>query len=40
MKSYKDLEIYQISFELAIIIREMTLKLSNPDKYEIGGQIR
>ena len=40
MKSYKDLEIYQISFELAIIIREMTLKLPYPDKYEIGGQIR
>ncbi|MBC8320158.1 MAG: four helix bundle protein [Bacteroidetes bacterium] len=40
MKSYKDLEIYQISFDLALKIRELTLKLESCDKYEVGGQIR
>lgn len=39
-KSYKDLEIYQISFDLALRIRENSLKLPNPDRYEVGGQIR
>jgi four helix bundle protein len=39
-KSYKDLEIYQIAFDLAVRIREKTLKLPNPDRYEVGGQIR
>ncbi len=40
MKSYKDLEIYQISFDLAIRIYYLSMKLPPPDKYEIGGQIR
>jgi four helix bundle protein len=39
-KSYRDLEIYQIAFDLAVRIRERTLKLPNPDRYEVGGQIR
>lgn len=40
MKSYKDLEIYNLAFELAIQIRLETLKLPNHDKYEVGGQLR
>ncbi len=40
MKSYKDLEIYTISFELSLKIRAKALLLPNPDKYEVGGQIR
>lgn len=40
MKNYKDLEIYQISFELAIKIYHLSLNLPNPDRYETGGQIR
>ena len=40
MKSYKDLEIYQISFDLSLRIRELTLELDSHDKYEVGGQIR
>lgn len=40
MKSYKDLEIYIIAFELSLKIRELTLKLESFDKYEVGGQIR
>lgn len=39
-KSYKDLDIYQIAFGLAVRIREKSLKLPNPDRYEVGGQIR
>ncbi len=40
MKSYQDLEIYQISFELALRIRRLTLQLESHDKYEVGSQIR
>jgi len=40
LKSYKDLEIYQLSFDLALRIRSKALSLPNPDKYEVGGQIR
>ena len=40
MKSYKDLDIYNIAFDLSLRIREMTLKLESYDKYEVGGQIR
>ncbi len=40
MKSYKDLEIYQLSLELALKIRELTLKLESHDRYEVGSQIR
>ena len=39
-KSYKDLEIYNIAFELALTIRLRTLSLPNPDRYEIGSQLR
>lgn len=40
MKSYKDLEIYQIAFELALKIREKSIQLEHPDKFEVGSQIR
>ena len=40
MKSYKDLEIYQLAFELATKIYLKSLELPKHDKYEIGSQIR
>lgn len=40
MKGYKDLEIYQLSFQLAVDIYNLSMKLPNPDKFETGGQIR
>jgi len=40
MKSYKDLEIYQLSFQLATEIYRLSLSLPNPDKFETGSQIR
>lgn len=40
MKSYKDLEIYNIAFELSLKIRDLTLSLDSHDKYEVGSQIR
>jgi hypothetical protein len=40
MKSYHDLEIYTLAFDLSVRIRKATLALPNPDKYEVGGQLR
>lgn len=40
MKSYKDLEIYKLSYELAIRIHGLTLKLPKYEMYEEGSQIR
>lgn len=40
MKSYKDLEIYQMVFQLSVDIYKLTMKLPSHDKYEAGGQIR
>jgi len=40
MKSYKDLEIYKLSFNLAVDIYRLSLKLPNPEKFETGSQIR
>ena len=40
MKSYKDLDIYKLAFDLAIRIRSKTLELPNPDKFEVGSQLR
>lgn len=34
------MEIYQLSFELALKIRELSLSLEPHDKYEVGSQIR
>ena len=40
MKSYKDLEIYQLSYRLAVKIHKMTLALPKYEIYEEGSQIR
>ncbi|CAB1072796.1 hypothetical protein D1AOALGA4SA_1643 [Olavius algarvensis Delta 1 endosymbiont] len=40
MRSYKDLEIYQLSYQLAVKIHRLTLKLPNYEQYEEGRQIR
>ena len=40
MKSYEDLEIYNIAFNLAVDIYKLSIKLPNPDKFETGNQIR
>lgn len=40
MNSYKNLEIYQESFDLAVRIYKLSMKLPHPDRFETGGQIR
>ena len=40
IKSYRDLEIYQLSYEVAIKTHHMSLKLPKHELYEEGGQIR
>jgi four helix bundle protein len=40
MSSYRDLEIYQLAFELSIKIHNASLKLPNFELYEQGSQIR
>jgi four helix bundle protein len=40
MNSYKDLEIYRISYDLAVKIHKMSLKLPQYELYETGSQIR
>lgn len=40
MKSYRNLEIYRVSHDLAIHIHRMTLKLPKYELYEEGSQIR
>ncbi len=39
-KSYRDLEIYQLAYELAVKIHHMSLKLPKYELYEEGSQIR
>ncbi len=39
MKSLKNLEIYQLSFQLSVDIYFLSLKLPNSEKYEPGSQI-
>ena len=39
MKSYKDLEIYNLSYNLAIKIHKMSLVLPKHELYEEGSQI-
>lgn len=39
-KSYRELEIYQLSYELAMQIHRMSLKLPKYELYEEGSQIR
>jgi len=40
MKSYKDLEIYQIAYKLAIEVHKMSLTLPKYELYEQGSQVR
>lgn len=40
MKSYNDLEVYQLAYELAIEVHELTLSLPRYELYEQGSQIR
>jgi four helix bundle protein len=40
MKNYRDLEIYQLSYELAIKIHKFSLKLPRYELFEEGSQIR
>jgi four helix bundle protein len=40
MKSYKDLEIYNLSYSLAVKIHKMSLRLPQYEMFEEGSQIR
>lgn len=40
MKSYKDLEIYKLAYNIAIRVHKASLKLPQFEFYEQGGQIR
>ena len=40
MKSYRDLEIYQTAYELAVKVHKITLNLSGYEMYEQGSQVR
>lgn len=40
MKGYKDLDVYNLAFELSIKIHEMSLKLPKYELYGQGSQIR
>lgn len=39
-KSYKDLEIYRLSFELALELHELSLTFPKFETYEEGSQLR
>ncbi len=38
--SYRDLEIYQTAFDLAIRVHKLSLRLPSFEKYEQGSQVR
>lgn len=40
MKSYKDLDIYKIAYDLAIDVHKMTMTLPHYELYEQGSQVR
>jgi len=40
MPSYKDLEIYRISYELAVKVHKFSLKLPQYEQWEEGRQVR
>jgi four helix bundle protein len=40
MKTYKDLEIYGVSYDLAVTIHRLSLRLPKYEMYEEGGQVR
>jgi four helix bundle protein len=40
MKSYRDLEIYQSAYSLALEVHEITMQLPKFEMYEQGSQVR
>ena len=40
MKSYRDLEIYKLSYDLAVKVHKMSMKLPQYEVYEEGSQVR
>jgi len=40
IKSYKDLEVYQKSYQTALELHQMTLEFSRHELYELGSQMR
>ena len=40
MKSYKDLEIYKLSYDLAVKVHKCSLTLPQYEMYEEGSQVR
>jgi len=40
IKSYRDLEIYQLSFQLATELHELSIKFPNFEIFEEGSQLR
>ena len=40
IRNYKDLEVYQISYKLALKIHQITQNFPKHETYEIGSQIR
>jgi len=40
MKSYRDLEVYKLSYELAVEVHKLTMKLPKYELYETGSQVR
>lgn len=40
MKTYKDLEIYKLSYDLAVKVHKLSLKLPKHETYEEGSQVR
>jgi four helix bundle protein len=40
LKSYQDLEIYRLSYELAVKVHRFTLRLPKYEQYEEGSQVR
>ena len=40
MPSYKDLEIYQIAYSLAVKVHKFTLRLPQYEQWEEGRQVR
>ncbi len=39
-KSYKDLEVYQISFDLFVRLHRFSFKMPKYETYELGSQVR
>ena len=40
MSSWKDLEIYQLSYDLAVKVHKFSLKLPQYEQWEEGRQVR